>query len=108
MRKNWTREYLSGRTSRRDFVERAAVSGLSFAATHMGSMYLIFELAPHAIRARAQGWLAAAVAGVSAATVTLSGPLYAGFGEVAYLAMAGLAAAGVALAVVVGSARRSR
>lgn len=82
--------------------------GLSFAATHMGSMYLIFELAPHAIRARAQGWLAAAVAGVSAATVTLSGPLYAGFGEVAYLAMAGLAAAGVALAVVVGAARRSR
>jgi oxalate decarboxylase/phosphoglucose isomerase-like protein (cupin superfamily) len=33
MRKNWTREYLAGRTSRRDFVERAAVSGLSFAAT---------------------------------------------------------------------------
>jgi len=30
---NWIRKYLDGRSSRRDFVERAAVSGLSFAAT---------------------------------------------------------------------------
>ena len=62
---------------------------------------LIFELAPHARRARAQGWLAAAVAGVGAVAVLLSGPLYARWGEIAYLAMAGMAAAGVALAGVV-------
>jgi PPP family 3-phenylpropionic acid transporter len=79
--------------------------GFSFAATHMGSMYLIFELAPHARRARAQGWLAAAVAGVGAVAVLLSGPLYARWGEIAYLAMAGMAAAGVALAGVVGLRR---
>jgi MFS transporter, PPP family, 3-phenylpropionic acid transporter len=80
--------------------------GLSFAATHMGSMYLIFELAPHAMRARAQGWLNAAIAGVSAVVVTLSGPLYAELGETSYLAMAGLAAVGVALAGFVGARRR--
>ena len=33
MKRNWTRDYLAGLTSRRDFVERAAVSGLGFAAT---------------------------------------------------------------------------
>jgi PPP family 3-phenylpropionic acid transporter len=80
--------------------------GFSFAATHMGSMYLIFELAPHAIRARAQGWLNAASAGVGATVVMLSGPLYATLGEAAYLAMAALAAAGVALAILVGARRR--
>ncbi|WP_158813404.1 MFS transporter [Methylocapsa sp. S129] len=80
--------------------------GFSFAATHTGSMFLIFELAPNAMRARAQGWLTAAIAGVSGIVVTLSGPLYAGFGEIAYLAMAGLAAVGVALAVFVEARRR--
>jgi MFS transporter, PPP family, 3-phenylpropionic acid transporter len=80
--------------------------GLSFAATHIGSMYLIFELAPHAMRARAQGWLNAAIAGVSAVVVTLSGPLYAELGETSYLAMAALAAVGVALAALAGARRR--
>jgi quercetin dioxygenase-like cupin family protein len=32
MRKNWTKEYLSGRISRRDFVDYAAVAGMSAAA----------------------------------------------------------------------------
>jgi PPP family 3-phenylpropionic acid transporter len=80
--------------------------GFSFAATHMGAMYLIFELAPHAMRARAQGWQNAASAGAAATAVMLSGPLYASSGEKAYLAMAGLAAAGVALAVLIGARRR--
>jgi MFS transporter, PPP family, 3-phenylpropionic acid transporter len=75
--------------------------GFSFAATHMGSMYLIFELAPHAMRARAQGWLTAAIGGVSALVVSLAGPLYVGLGERAYFVMAGLAVAGVGLAAVV-------
>jgi PPP family 3-phenylpropionic acid transporter len=81
--------------------------GFSFAATHMGAMLLIFELAPHAMRARAQGWLNAVIGGVSAIVVALAGPLYVGLGESAYLVMAGLAAAGVALAVVVELRRRS-
>lgn len=80
--------------------------GFSFAATHMGSMFLLFDLAPHAMRARAQGWLTAAIAGLSAVVVALSGPLYASFGEIAYLAMAGLAGAGVALAGVIWVRRR--
>jgi PPP family 3-phenylpropionic acid transporter len=80
--------------------------GFSFAATHMGTMYLIFELAPHAMRARAQGWQNAASAGAAATAVMLSGPLYSSSGETAYLAMAGLATAGVALALVIGARRR--
>lgn len=80
--------------------------GFSFAATHTASMLLIFELAPNTMRARAQGWLTAAIAGVSALVVTMSGPLYANFGEAAYLVMVVLAAAGVALALYVGLRRR--
>ena len=78
-----------------------AAHGFSFAATHMGSMLLIFELAPHAMRARAQGWLTAAIAGASAIVVALCGPLYAELGEAAYLVMAAIAAAGVVLAFFV-------
>jgi MFS transporter, PPP family, 3-phenylpropionic acid transporter len=81
--------------------------GFSFAATHTGSMFLIFELAPNAMRARAQGWLTAAIAGVSALVVTASGPLYAGWGESTYLAMAGLASGGAALVIYVGLKRRA-
>jgi len=33
MKKNWVREYLGGRLSRREFVERAAISGLTVGAT---------------------------------------------------------------------------
>ena len=97
-----------GRRSRRAVVWRwrRLGHGFSFAATHMGSMYLIFELAPHAMRARAQGWLTAAIGGVSAVVVALAGPLYVGLGELAYLVMAGLAAAGVALAILVGTRLR--
>ena len=80
--------------------------GFSFAATHVGSMLLILERAPHAMRARVQGWLTAAIGGVSAIVVALAGPLYVGLGERAYLVMAGLAAAGVALAMVVELRRR--
>lgn len=80
--------------------------GFSFAATHMGAMYLIFELAPHAARARAQGWLTAAIGGASALVVALAGPLYVGLGERAYFVMAGLAVAGVGLAAIVQLRRR--
>jgi PPP family 3-phenylpropionic acid transporter len=76
--------------------------GFSFGATHMASMLLIFELAPHAMRARAQGWLTAAIAGASAVVVALSGPLYGDLGEIAYFVMAAIAAAGVAIALFVG------
>ena len=70
-------------------------------------MLLIFESAPHAMRARAQGWLTAAIGGVSATVVALAGPLYVDLGERAYLVMAGFAGAGVALAILVELRRRS-
>ncbi|HLW92726.1 MAG TPA: MFS transporter [Roseiarcus sp.] len=77
--------------------------GLTFAMTHLGSMHFIIDNAPARIRARAQGWFAASVAGASALVVALSGPLYAHFGEVAYLAMALLAAAGLTLTIVLAA-----
>jgi MFS transporter, PPP family, 3-phenylpropionic acid transporter len=75
-----------------------ASHGLSFASTHLGSMFYIFASAPAHMRARAQGWLAATISGLSAVLIALSGPLYAHFGEIAYFAMAGLSAFGLALA----------
>jgi len=84
-----------------------ASHGLTFASTHLGSMLFIFARAPAHMRARAQGWLVAAVAGLSALLIALSGPLYAHFGEVAYLAMAALAASGLALTIAVGARKDS-
>jgi PPP family 3-phenylpropionic acid transporter len=83
-----------------------ASHGITFAGVHLGSMLFIFAGAPPHMRARAQGWLAASVAGLSALLIALSGPLYAHFGEIAYLAMAGLSAAGLALTIAL-SARKS-
>ncbi|HLJ71494.1 MAG TPA: MFS transporter [Roseiarcus sp.] len=82
--------------------------GLTFACTHLGSMLFIFAAAPPHMRARAQGWLTASISGLSALLIALCGPLYAHFGEVAYLAMAALAAAGLALAISVALRGRKR
>jgi MFS transporter, PPP family, 3-phenylpropionic acid transporter len=79
-----------------------ASHGLTFASTHLGSMLFIFAEAPSHMRARAQGWLAGAISGLSALLIALSGPLYAHFGEIAYLAMAALAASGLALIIALG------
>jgi PPP family 3-phenylpropionic acid transporter len=79
-----------------------ASHGLTFASTHLGSMLFIFAQAPPHMRARAQGWLSGAISGLSALLIALSGPLYARFGEIAYLAMAALAAFGLALILTIG------
>ncbi len=83
-----------------------ASHGITFACTHLGSMLFIFAAAPPQMRARAQGWLTASISGLSALLIALCGPLYADFGEVAYLAMAGLAASGLTLAVAAAARRR--
>jgi hypothetical protein len=57
------------------------------------------------MRARAQGWLTAAISGLSALLIALCGPLYARFGEAAYLAMAGLSILGLALATLAAARR---
>jgi PPP family 3-phenylpropionic acid transporter len=77
--------------------------GLTFACTHLGSMLFIFARAPANMRARVQGWLAASISGLSALLIAVSGPLYAHFGETAYLVMAAFAASGLALTIAVAS-----
>jgi PPP family 3-phenylpropionic acid transporter len=81
--------------------------GLSFAATHAGTMLLIAELAPADRRAAAQGWMTAAVSGLTAALTVAGGPLVVRFGEHAYFVMAFFALAGTLLAASVAALRAS-
>jgi PPP family 3-phenylpropionic acid transporter len=66
----------------------------SFGATHLGALGFIVQTAPAALGASAQGYLAVAQGLVMAATMGLSGLLYARFGSLAYGAMALAAGAG--------------
>jgi PPP family 3-phenylpropionic acid transporter len=74
----------------------------SFGATHLGAVGFVARAAPPALAASAQGYLAVALALVMAATMGISGELYARWGSGAYWAMAVLAALG-ALALLVGA-----
>jgi PPP family 3-phenylpropionic acid transporter len=71
--------------------------GLSFGATHLGSVFLLHRLSPEGLRAQAQGWLAATWAGVMALLTSVSGALYPTWGEASYGLMALVAALGLAL-----------
>ncbi len=71
--------------------------GLTFGATHLGSIFLLARLAPDGMQARAQAWLAAGWAGAMAGLTTVSGRLYESWGEQIYLVMFAVAAAGLAL-----------
>jgi MFS transporter, PPP family, 3-phenylpropionic acid transporter len=82
-----------------------ASHGLTFAATHAGTMLLVSSMAPADRRARAQGWLTAAIAGLSAALTMACGPLIVRFGEHSYLVMAAFASAGTLLAASVSALR---
>ena len=70
---------------------------LSFGATHAGSVFLLAAIAPEGHRAQAQGWLAAAWAGLMAVLISLSGYLLPTWSERTYLLMAGIAALGLLL-----------
>ncbi len=74
--------------------------GLSFGATHLGTLAFIGRAAPAGLAATAQGYLAVSTGIVIAAATGLSGVLYGRFGAVAYGAMALIAASGLAAAVV--------
>lgn len=74
--------------------------GLSFGATHLGSLGFLAQAAPPGMAARAQGALAVAQGLAMAAAMSLSGVLYARYGGHAYAAMALLAAAGLIIALV--------
>nr|WP_284694340.1 MFS transporter [Rhodoplanes serenus] len=84
--------------------------GLTFGATHLGSMAMLARLAPAGVHARAQDWLAAAWAGAMAALTAVGGVLYASLGERAYAVMAAVAATGLVLLVsaAVADRRHSR
>jgi PPP family 3-phenylpropionic acid transporter len=68
--------------------------GLSFGATHLGTMAFLARAAPPGLAATAQGYLAIVLGAVMAVAMGLSGLLYQAFGSFAYAPMALSAAAG--------------
>jgi len=79
-----------------------AIHGLTFGATHLGSILFIARATPARLQASAQGAYAAVSGGlIMAAVMSASGPLYAALGSGAYLAMAGVSALGAAFGAVV-------
>lgn len=67
---------------------------LSYGATHLGTMGFVMRAAPPHLGATAQGYLVTVLGAVMAASMGLSGWLYAQYGAAAYLAMATLALSG--------------
>jgi PPP family 3-phenylpropionic acid transporter len=82
--------------------------GLSFGATHLGTLAFIGRAAPAGLAATAQGYLAVSTGVAIAAATGLSGLLYGRFGAAAYGAMALIAASGLAAAVVLHRKEMSR
>ncbi len=74
---------------------------LSFGATHLGAMHYIHRTVPHEQAGTAQAVLTAMTGGIGMGAATLlAGVLYGPFGGASYLAMAAIAAAGLAAALV--------
>ena len=71
--------------------------GLTFGATHIGSILMLSRLAPAGMQAQVQGWLAATWAGLMAILMTVSGQFYGSWGEHTYLMMAAVAGFGLLL-----------
>lgn len=71
--------------------------GLSFGATHLGSVFLLMRLVDDRLSAQAQGWLAAVWALAMALLTNLAGQLSATWGQAIYLPMAATAAIGLSL-----------
>lgn len=74
--------------------------GLSFGATHLGSMAALAALAPDEARGRAQGLLGSSIALAMAAATVLSGFLYRISGPTVFAVMAPLGAVAVALVLL--------
>lgn len=80
----------------------------SFGAAHLGAMGFLARAVPRELAATAQGLVATASGIVMASATGLSGLLFAAVGGYAYLAMAGMGAAGFACALTAHRlARRS-
>jgi len=79
-----------------------ALHALTFGATHLGAIHFIARAVPPQHSATAQSLYAAVVSGVGmGAGLLLAGRLYDAFSGAAYLYMAGAAAAGAVLALVI-------
>lgn len=75
--------------------------GLTYGASHLGAIHFISRAVPDAAGGTAQALYATLAAGVfQGAATLLSGALYAHFGGLTYLAMAVLAAVGLAAVIV--------
>ena len=77
-----------------------AMHAMTFASTHLGSVFALTRLVGETRRAQAQGWISGVNALTYAATAIGCGFLWNAFGARAYLVMAGVAAAGLTLVVV--------
>ncbi|HEX8164325.1 MAG TPA: MFS transporter [Beijerinckiaceae bacterium] len=82
--------------------------GLTFAATHLGTMAAFALLAPEGARGRAQGFMSAAMALAMAAGTVASGPVFRAAGPLVFLAMVPLAAAGFAFGLLAMRAYRAQ
>ena len=71
-----------------------AMHGISFGATHLGTIGYLANAAPRRLGATAQGYLYVVMSVVLALMLGLSGFLFGAFGEMGYLAMAVVAVAG--------------
>ena len=71
-----------------------AMHGISFGATHLGTIGYLANAAPRRLGATAQGYLYVVMSVVLALMLGLSGFLFSAFGEMGYLAMALVAIAG--------------
>lgn len=80
--------------------------GLSFGATHLGTMMFLSQNAPDQNRAAAQGDVSTVSSLAMAAASALAGVLYGTSGVIAYAAMAALAAAGGAFVFAAARVRR--
>jgi PPP family 3-phenylpropionic acid transporter len=73
---------------------------LSFGATFLGSVGFVARAAPPGLAATAQGYLALTAGLVMAAAISLSGVLYAVYGDAAYAAMAVMCVVGGGFALM--------
>lgn len=77
-----------------------ALHGLSFGATHLGTMTALTLLAPPALRGRTQGLLSSTLAVVTAGASVLSGAVFRTAAPLAFAAMVPLAGLGIAFAAM--------
>jgi MFS transporter, PPP family, 3-phenylpropionic acid transporter len=81
---------------------------LSFTSTHLGAMQFLARVAPPGLGATAQGDFAAAQAIVFSLAMGFSGGLFRAYGDLAYAAMALMAAVGFAVAIIAYAIRGGR